>query len=145
VAGGRTGVLALVRVRSQDPRGLGRFDELVPLFAECPWPRPSCRRELRELASAFVAGAGARLAAEARPRVPQPAACAVPFDRDRRIAMRARARRAVQRGLFDRRAEREAEDADPRADGTPDPPAAHGAGADAPASRRLELLLFVTS
>jgi len=150
-AGGRTGVLALFRVRSQDPRGLGPFDELVPLFAECPWPRPLRRRDLRDLASAFVAGAAVRLAAEIRPRVTHAAAYAVAFDRDAAIAVRARSRRAVQRGLFDRRAEREAEDAESRSDAprlpdeTPDHPAARGAGADAACVPRLELLLFVTS
>ena len=43
------------------------------------------------------------------PRGVQAAQAGDGFDRDRRLAARARHRRAVQRGLFDRRAEREAE------------------------------------
>jgi hypothetical protein len=39
------------------------------------------------------------------------------FDRDARLAARASARRAVQRGLFERRAEREADEAHAEAAG----------------------------
>ena len=39
------------------------------------------------------------------------------FDRDARLAARASARRAVQRGLFERRSEREADEAEAEAAG----------------------------
>jgi hypothetical protein len=49
------------------------------------------------------------------------------FDRDARLAARARTRRAVQQGLFERRAERETEEAEaeaagPSASATAQPP-----------------------
>jgi hypothetical protein len=73
------------------------------------------------------------------------------LDRDARLAARARARRAVQRGLFDRRAEREAEQVEVEAAGpsgqTADRRAPGGNIEDVTAGQAPQpvLLLFVTS
>jgi hypothetical protein len=115
VTSGRTGILAVIRVRSSAPIGAAPCEELVPVFAEGPCPRMSCRRQLRARASAAMAGLVPQLAASVLPRAAQPGALPDGCDRDARLAARARTRRAVQRGLFDRRALCEAEDAEAEA------------------------------
>jgi len=134
---GRSGLLVIFRIRSAAHAGLASCDELVPVFAAGPCARLSGRRELRARASAALAALVPRMASAIPPRGAQAAQAGDGFDRDRRLAARARDRRAVQRGLFDRRAEREAEEPDADAAG-PSPDAT----ALAP---QPVLLLFVTS
>ena len=116
------------------------FNELVPVFAEGRWPAVRRRSDLRKLAAAAMAAAVPRMATlipplQAAAGLPGPA-----FDRDALLAARTANRQAVQRGLFDRRAERDADDAAAQA------VAADAAGPDAaiPPPEPL-LLLFVTS
>ena len=131
---GRTGLLAIFRVRSAARYGFADCEELVPVFAEGLCPRVSRRRDLRARASGALAALVPAMAAA----IPARAAHGSDgSDRDRRLAVRARTRRAVQRGLFDRRAEREADQSE-------------AATVDASASAAAEppqpvLLLFVTS
>ena len=53
-----------------------------------------------------------QMAAAILPRHLHAAQAGDPFDRDARLFARSRTRRPVQRGLFDRRAERDAEETD---------------------------------
>jgi hypothetical protein len=134
---GRSGLLVIFRICSAAHAGLASCDELVPVFAAGPCARLSGRRDLRARASAALAALVPRMASAIPPRGAQAAQAGDGFDRDRRLAARARDRRAVQRGLFDRRADREAEEPDADAAG-PSPDAT----ALAP---QPVLLLFVTS
>ena len=134
---GRSGLLVIFRIRSAAHAGLASCDELVPVFAAGPCARFSGRRDLRARASAALAALVPRMASAIPPRGAQAAQAGDGFDRDRRLAARARDRRAVQRGLFDRGAEREAEEPDADAAGpSPDVTAL---------APQPVLLLFVTS
>ena len=137
VAGGRSGLLVIFRIRSAAHAGLASCDELVPVFAAGPCARLSGRRDLRALASAALATLVPPMASAITPRGAQAEQAADGFHRDRRLAARARDRRVVQRGLFDRRAEREAEESD-----ADDAGLSNNATAQAP---QPVLLLFVTS
>jgi superfamily II DNA/RNA helicase len=106
---GRTGLLAIFRVRSAARPGFADCEDLVPVFAEGPCPRVSRRRDMRARASDALAALVPAMAAAIPPRA---AHGSDGSDRDRRLAARARTRRAVQRGLFDRRAERDADQAE---------------------------------
>jgi superfamily II DNA or RNA helicase len=150
VTNGRTGVLAIFRVRSAASIGAAPCEELVPVFAEGPCPRMPRRRHVRARALAVMAGLVPRMAASVPPGAAQPGACLEGCDRDARLAARFRTRRAVQRGLFDRRALCEAEEAEAEAAET----CAVGGDrrrADTPgdvppaATPQPVLLLFVTS
>jgi superfamily II DNA or RNA helicase len=151
VTHGRSGLLAVFRVRSAAPAGLAPSEELVAVFAECPCPRFSRRRHIRARASTAKATLVPRLAAAIRQRDAQPEQGGQELDRDARLAAGARARRAVQRGLFDRRAEREAEQVEVEAAGqsgqTADRRAPGGNIEDVTAGQAPQpvLLLFVTS
>ena len=107
ITAGRTGLLVIFRVRTESHSGLAPFEALVPVFAEGPCPRLSGRRSVRDRASSAMATLVPQMAAAIPADLAEPARTGT--DRDRRIAARAQARKAVQRGLFDRRAEREAE------------------------------------
>jgi hypothetical protein len=135
----RCGLLVLFRVGSAAQAGLGACDELVPVFAEGPCPRLLRRRDIRDRASEALTALVPRMAEAIPPLDVSAAEAAAEFDRDARLAGSASARRTVQRGLFDRRAEREAEDAES---------AAVTAGPSGPAAGRTPrpvLLLFVTA
>jgi len=148
---GRTGVLVVLRIRSAAPAGFAPFDELVPVFIEGPCERISTRRGLRAIASDFIARRLPLLAAAVPPRPAAPGPRGGPFDRDACLTAQARGRRAVQRGLFDSRAEREAGEAEERAGrreaqpGVPHAPAIDADGESRRFDPQPELLLFVTS
>ena len=132
----RSGLLVIFRVSSAERAGITRFEELVPVFAEGPCPRPARRRDIDARASGALATIVPAMGAAVRRRGVVPAQGGGGFDRDAWLAARARTRRAVQRGLFERRAEREA--------GEPDTEAS-GPSSDAPApAPQPVLLLFVT-
>jgi superfamily II DNA or RNA helicase len=147
---GRSGLLAIFRVPSTAPPGMAPCEELVPVFAEGPCPRMSRRRHVRARALAAMDELVPRMAASIPPRAAQPAERLEGSDRDARLAARVRARRAVQRGLFDRRALREAEETEAEAtetcviggDGRSDGALTNVALIDTP---QPVLLLFVTS
>jgi hypothetical protein len=136
ITAGRTGLLVIFRVRTESHSGLAPFEALVPVFAEGPCPRLSGRRSVRDRASSAMATLVPQMAAAIPTRRAEPARTGT--DRDRRIAARAQARKAVQRGLFDRRAEREAEGDEAEAAA----PATSSAATQPP---QPLLLLFVTS
>jgi hypothetical protein len=124
---GRSGVLAIFRVRSEARAGLAHNEELVPIFAEGPCPRLSRRRDIRVRAADALATLVPAMAAAIPPRGVEATRGNDDFDRDACLAARARTRRAVQRGLFERRAEREAEEdeaeaAGPSGNATAQPP-----------------------
>jgi len=138
--GGREGLAVIFRRQSPVPWGRGMFNDLVPVFAEGRWPAVRRRGDVRDLAAAATAAAVPRMAALIPPLQ---AATGVPgqvFDRDALLEARAANRPAVQRGLFDRRAERDADDAAAEA------VAADAGGPDTatPPPEPL-LLLFITS
>jgi hypothetical protein len=147
---GRTGLLAIFRIRSAAPAGLAPSEDLAAVFAEGPCPRILRRRLVRARALAAMAALVPRMAASIPPPPAQPAVDPTVFDRDARLEARLLTRRAVQRGLFDRRAVREAEEAEADAVST-----GVGAGArhetggvsgiDAGHAPQPVLLLFVTS
>jgi superfamily II DNA/RNA helicase len=112
---GCTGLLVVFRVRSAAHAGLAQHEELVPVFAEGRCQRISRRREVEARASVAMATLVPVMAAAIPPRDLEGAHGRDGFDRDRRLAARASARRAVQRGLFERRSEREADEADAEA------------------------------
>ncbi|HSP91596.1 MAG TPA: helicase-related protein [Vicinamibacterales bacterium] len=136
ITAGRTGLLVIFRVRTESHGGLAPFEALVPVFAEGPCPRLPGRRNVRDRASSAMATLVPQMAAAIPTRRAEPARTGT--DRDRRIAARTQARKAVQRGLFDRRAEREAEGDEAEAAA----PATRSAAAQPP---QPVLLLFVTS
>jgi len=138
---GRSGLLVIFRIRSAAHAGLAPCDELVPVFAAGPCARLSRRQDIRARAADALAALVPRMASAILPRGAQAAQAGDGFDRDRRLAARARDRRAVQRGLFDRRAEREAE-----ADGAEGSAGSNNVTGGSP--RQLAepvLLLFLTS
>jgi hypothetical protein len=137
LAHGCSGLLVIFRIRSAAHAGLASCDELVPVFAAGPCARLSGRRDIRARASDALATLVPRMASAIPPRGAQAAKAGDGFDRDRRLAARAQERRAVQRGLFDRRAEREAE--------VPDADAAGLSNNVAGQAPQPVLLLFVTS
>jgi hypothetical protein len=137
IARGRSGLLVIFRIRSAAHAGLASCDELVPVFAAGPCARLSRRQDIRVRASDALSALVPRMALAIPPRGAQAAQAGDGFDRDRRLTARARDRRAVQRGLFDRRAEREAQEPDADAAGL-----SNNATAQAP---EPVLLLFVTS
>jgi len=143
---GRRGVLALFRVARGRPGGLAAWTELTPVFVERRVPRLRRAGDIRALADAFVRDEAPALASAVAARFPRAGPAEPLFDRDACLARRARRRRAVQRGLFDARAEREARaEAEPAADAGA-PAAAAGAqpsAAPEPAPE-LILLLFIT-
>ena len=145
------GVLAIFRIRSSGPGVRGTASSLVPAFVAGPLSPTRRRREIRARANAFIAGRATLLAQAALALAPAPPIPETPFNRAARLARRAGAHPSVQAGLFDRRAEREAERhaghavaagvaraVDHEAGGR----GAHGPGAKGP---RLELILFITS
>ena len=124
---GRSGLLAIFRVRSEAHAGLAHNEELVPIFAEGPCPRLSKRRDIRVRAADALATLVPAMAAAIPSRGDEATRGNDGFDRDARLAARARTRRAVQQGLFERRAERETEEAEaeaagPSASATAQPP-----------------------
>jgi hypothetical protein len=138
-SGGRAGLAVIFRRQSPVPWGRGMFNDLVPVFAEGPWPAARRSGDVRKLAAAAMAAAVPRMAAlipplHAATKVPGQA-----FDRDALLAAHAANRQAVQRGLFDRRAERDA-------DAAAQDVAADAAGPDAATTPPEPLLLlFITS
>jgi hypothetical protein len=156
----RRGLLVVFRLRSEDG-GLSSFTELTPVFAEGAWPRVCHGRDIRRCAAlamdvlvplmadsvpaptvqrASDVGSGFTGRSSGRIQAPHAGDDAGP-SREARLAARAGARRAVQRGLFDRRAEREAETSE--AEGRFD---AETAPREAPPHRAQPvLLLFLTS
>jgi len=135
ITAGRTGLLVIFRVRTESHSGLAPFEALVPVFAEGPCPRLPGRRSVRDRASGAMAVLVPQMAAAISTHRAEPAPTGT--DRDRRIAARTQARKAVQRGLFDRRAEREAEGDEAEA-------AAPASSSAAPQPPQPVLLLFVT-
>lgn len=135
---GRSGVMAVFRVGSSAHSGLLRSDELVPVFAECPCPRPASRRAVRACASAAMATLVPRMVAAIPQRAAHGARADEKHDRDTQLAARTRPLRMVQRGLFDRRAEREAEAAEAAS-------ASSGRQAEAESAPQPVLLLLVTT
>ncbi len=111
ISRGRSGLLAIFRVSSAAHAGLDPHEELVPVLAEGRCPAFSRRRDIQARASDALATLVPVMAAAIPPREPEGAHGGDGFDRDARIAARASARRAVQQGLFERRAEREADEA----------------------------------
>jgi superfamily II DNA or RNA helicase len=109
---GRSGLLVIFRVHSGTRAGRVRDEALVPVFAEGPCPRLSRRRDIRARAVDALATLVPAMAAAIAPRGAQVACGGQDFDRDACLAARARTRRLVQRGLFERRAERGAEEAE---------------------------------
>jgi hypothetical protein len=134
---GRGGLLAIFRVRSAAHAGLAQHEELVPVFAEGRCPRCSRRRDVRARASEALATLVPVMAAAIARRDLEGAHGRYGFDRDRRLAARASARRAVQRGLFERRSEREADEAEAEA--------ARSLGVVIAEPPQPVLLLFLTS
>ncbi len=155
-----TGLLVVFRVRSEAD-GLSSSMDLIPVFAEGACPRLCRRRDIRKWAAGAM-NALVPLMAVSVPALTVQRASDVesPFNapssgriqplnagdedgpgREARLVARRGARRAVQRGLFDRRAEREA-DTD-EAEGRF---GAEAAPREAPPQKAQPvLLLFVTS
>jgi superfamily II DNA or RNA helicase len=134
----RSGLLVVFRVRRESHSGLAPFEQLVPVFAGGPCPRLSRRRDVRAVASGAMAALVPRMAAfiQIAPAAADRAGGGAA--RDELLAARARARGVIQRGLFDRRAEREA-------DGDEAPAAAGTSSCAAAQPPQPLLLLFVTS
>ncbi|MFO7694213.1 MAG: helicase-related protein, partial [Vicinamibacterales bacterium] len=134
---GRTGLLVVFRVRTESHAGLAPVEALEAVFAEGPCPRLSGRQDVRAFASSAMAALVPLLAAAVPTSAADARRAGEGPNRDARLAARAKARRAVQRGLFDRRAEREAEGCEAEAAA----PTSASAAAQAP---QPVLLLFVT-
>jgi hypothetical protein len=137
--GGREGLLVIFRRRWPESWGRSMSDDLVPVFAEGRWPTMRRLEEVGAWAASAMTTAVPRMAALIPTR---PDATGGPdhgFDRDALLADRLMDRRAIQRGLFDRRAEREADAAEPAMAVDAAAP-----GAALPPPEPL-LLLFVTS
>ena len=132
----RRGLLAIFLVRPAACAEVAHSGELVPVFAEGPCPRLARRRDIRARASEALATLVPAMAAAIPPRAEQIARGSDGIGRDARLAARARTRLVVQRGLFERRAEREAEETEAEAAGPSD-----DAISQPP---QLVLLLFVT-
>jgi hypothetical protein len=110
--GGREGLLVIFRRHLPLSWGRGAFNDLVPVFAEGRWPAGRRRGDVRELAAAAMAAAVPRMAALIPPLHVTTRRSDRAFDRDALLAAHLADRRAVQRGLFDRRAERDADAAE---------------------------------
>jgi hypothetical protein len=155
-----TGLLVVFRVRSEMD-GLSSSMDLIPVFAEGACPRLCHRRDIRKCAAgalnalvplmaASVPALTVQRASDVESGITAPSNGRIqPLNagdedgpgREARLVARRGARRAVQRGLFDRRAEREA-DAD-EAEGRC---GAEAAPREAPPQEvQPVLLLFVTS
>jgi hypothetical protein len=100
--------------------GFAHSLELVPVFAEGPCPRFSRRRDIRARASEALATLVPAMAAAVQFRAEPIAHGSEGIGRDACLAARARTRRLVQRGLFERSAEREAEEIEAEAAGPSD-------------------------
>jgi superfamily II DNA or RNA helicase len=146
---GRTGLLVLFRIVSAAPVGTVPDEDLVPVFAEGPCPPLPRRRDVRAAAAAAMETLVPRMAGA----IPRAGAAGAADDgtagRDALLASRTLARRPVQRGLFERRALREAEETEASACETRLPAAAapgsrRAAGAHAEPASQPVLLLFVT-
>ncbi len=135
---GRTGLLGVFRVRQESQSGLAPTDALVPVFVEAPCPRLVRRGDLRIRATGAMTALVPHMAAAIAARHPEPARTGRGAARDELLIARAQARRAVQRGLFDRRAERDADE-----DEAPEAAVALDSAATQPP--QPVLLLFVTS
>ncbi len=135
---GRSGLLVVFRVRLESQAGLAPSEELVPVFSEGPCPRLFRRQDVRARASSAMATLVPRMAASIPKRHAEPARADSGTARDELLAARSRTRGEVQRGLFDRRAEREAEGVEAEV-------AARTAGGAATQPPQPVLLLFVTS
>jgi len=137
--GGREGLLVIFRRHSPVPRSRAAFNDLVPILAEGRWPAMRRRSDVRALAAAAMTTAVPMMAALIPPRPDATGSPDRTFDRDALLADRLMDRRAIQRGLFDRRAEREADAAEPAVAVDAAAP-----GTAVPPPEPL-LLLFVTS
>jgi hypothetical protein len=107
--GGREGLLVIFRRRWPASWGRATSDDLVPVFAEGRWPAMRRLEDVRAWAASAMTTAVPRMAALIPPH---PAVGRTPdytSERDARLAARMTDRRAIQRGLFDRRAERDAD------------------------------------
>jgi hypothetical protein len=138
LAAGRCGLLAVFRVRRESHSGLSPSEELVPVFSEGPCPRLLRRQDVRARALSAMAALVPRMAASIPSRPAEPARAGGGSARDGLLAARAQTRCVAQRGLFDRRAEREADRDDDA------PAAAHTLGSAAAQPPQPVLLLFVT-
>jgi len=110
---GRTGLLVVFRVRFEATVGTVPDEDLVPVFAECRCARMPRRRVVRAAAASAMRTLVPRMAACIAQREPGIARDDAAFDRDALLAARSRARGPVQRGLFDRRTLRDADEAEP--------------------------------
>jgi hypothetical protein len=117
ISRGRSGLLVIFRVSSAAHAGLAPHEELVPVLAEGRCPAFFRRRDVEARAFDALATLVPVMAAAIPPRELESAHGGDGSDRDARLAARARARRAVQRGLFERRSEREADEAEAEAAG----------------------------
>jgi hypothetical protein len=141
----RTGLLALFRVSTMIPGSPASADELVPVFAEGPCPRLPRRRHIRDRGTAAMASLVPAMAAAIARRPREVAPGGDESDRDARLIARSRHRRPVQRGLFDRRAVREAEVAEANAAAETGPAGRNNGSCGAPLQHAEPvLLLFLT-
>ena len=138
LAAGRCGLLAVFCVRRESHSGLSPSEELVPVFAEGPCPRLLRRHDVRARASSAMAELVPQMAASIPSRPAEPARAGGGSARDALLAARAQTRSAAQRGLFDRRTEREADQVDAQA-------AVRTPNATAAGTPQPVLLLFLTS
>jgi superfamily II DNA or RNA helicase len=147
----RPGALAIFRVRSPGPGGRETANALVPVLVAGSTSPTRGMRQLRARADAFITGSAPLLAQAVQALGAARQVTETPSNRGVRLARRAATHTLVQAGLFDRRAEREAERraghaaaahvaraADNEAGGC----AETGARASDP---QLELLMFITS
>lgn len=139
----REGVLAVFRVSRAMEGGRTYSHELAPVFVARPVRRLRLAQDVRGIANAFLRENAPALADLVRAGPLDSAPAPAAFDRDACIARRARRRTAVQRGLFDARAERGGAVLEVPGPGLAGAPA--GASGNAPALPALELLLFITS
>jgi hypothetical protein len=141
----RTGLLAIFRVSADKPGSLAGADDLVPVFAEGPCPRLPRRRHIRGRGTAAMASLVPAMAAAIARRPREVAPGGDESDRDARLIARSRHRRPVQRGLFDRRAVREAEVAEANAAAETGPAGRNNGSCGAPLQHAEPvLLLFLT-
>lgn len=170
----RTGLVAIFRVHTAARFRRRAADALAAVFAEGPCPRVKRAHELRAMAGTLISAGftsraerhlrGARTSHECEPVESAPGGAAaieagagsrrrvaIPFDRDAHLADRTRARRPIQRGLFDARAEREVEERmacahrAERAGASQSADTSQSRGEAGERAPRLELMLFITS
>jgi superfamily II DNA or RNA helicase len=137
----RTGLLAVFRVAADATGSLAGAGELGPVFAAGPCPPMRRRQDVQARGVAAMASLIPAMAASIPPRAPDIPHGRDEFSRDAQLEQHARRRRTVQRGLFDRRALREAEAIE--AEGRADPNA--GTGGRPLQVAEPVLLLFLTS